>query len=157
MKLTEQQLAEMYTNSTKNSVSDVTAEDCLNALPASQTRLNQAEELLNDYNSAQAMKLAFNFKKWAQSVGQQLTRSQRPWFNFGWLKATIGATAFAFICFITIPQQNSPYLDQAEQHGVTIADDVISQVLFEADNDTIGNKGFESPKPEDSLFNGSFG
>ena len=63
MKLTEQQLAELFKNSTKNKQNSVVADDCLGAVPASSTRLRHAEALLNDFNSAKGMKMARITKK----------------------------------------------------------------------------------------------
>lgn len=157
MKLTEQQLQELFQNNSLNTQSAVSAADCLSGTDASSERLQKAEALLNDFTSAQAMKAAFATKNWSDQVAKSVqNQSVSSWFN--WLsnpfKTTITASAFALALAVALPNMN------AKEHQMTPINaqtDVINSVRFESD--VLSNSSFDGPANQnnDSLFDGSFG
>lgn len=154
MKVTEQQLKDLFQNSTIKQDSDVLAGDCLSSREASSARLERAESLLNDHTSAQAMKLALAMKPWATQVATDIkSQSAASWFD--WIshpfKATLTASAMALALVLVVPQ-----LNKQEQQWVPIQQsqsDVIMNVPFESD---VLNSGSFEPQ-QDSLFGASFG
>ena len=154
MKLTEQQLKELFQNSSLNTQSAITAGDCLSSAGASNQRLQKAEALLNDFTSAQAMKAAFATKNWSEQIAQSVkNQSVSSWFN--WLsnpfKTTITASAFALALVVAIPNLSQ---NEKQMTPINAQADVINNVRFESD--VLSNSSFDSNN-SDSLFNGSFG
>lgn len=164
MKLTEQQLAEIFKNSTKNKQSTVSAEDCLGAVPASATRLNKSEDIINDFDSAQGMKLAFAFKPWSEAVTETVKANQKPRFNLFGLKnpfkAAIATMAFAFAFVVALPEFNQTETIMLPAQN-DYANDVIQVAPFEGYNNTddiLSSGGFDKGgKDQDDLFGASFG
>ncbi|WP_154224533.1 hypothetical protein [Marinicella rhabdoformis] len=158
MKLTEQQLQELFQSSSMNTQSAVSAGDCLSSAEASSQRLQKAEALLNDFTAAQAMKAAFSTKSWSEQIAQSVTnQSVSSWFN--WLsnpfKTTLTASAFALAVVVALPNLSS---NQQQMMPIQQAQvDVISAAPFESD--VLSNSSFDSSANagKDSLFNGSFG
>lgn len=153
MKLTEQQLQKLFQNNSMHHQAQVAAGDCLQSSEASSQRLQQAEDLLNDYTSAQAMKAAFASKDWAKQIAHSVKdQSVGSWFN--WLahpfKATITATAFAMTLFVALP--NLSHKEQ-EVLPTQVQNDIINSAAFESD--VLSSASFDESK--DALFNGSFG
>lgn len=160
MKLTEQQLADLFTHkTTSNTEGHVDA--CLQAMPASSTRLNHAEKILNDHSSAQGMRMAFGLKEWSEIMADSIKSSQQSWFNFlgmnSPLKTALATTAFAVAFVIAIPENNhtnSPNNMIEFSHS----SDVINSVPFEGGNDQLSKGDFDGDnKSIDVLFDGSFG
>lgn len=165
MKLTEQQLASLFNSNRQHNNNEPTqAGDCLAANPASSERLRQAEQLLNDPVTAQAMQVAMASKPWADAVARDISQKQQPWFTklFGqpavrWAMA--GAT-FAFVFLVASPgtiESNSPlHVPVLEQN---VANDVINNSHFEHAKDDILNIGGFEPTGEgaDLLSKHSFG
>lgn len=160
MKLTEQQLAEIFTDSTKNNRAQNTAA-CLDAIPASATRLTQAEEVLNDFNSAQGMKMAFGFKQWSEIVADSIESSQKSWFSILGMKSpfktAVATMAFAVAFVVAMPEFNQTHPVMVPTQN-DYANDVINSVPFEGQSDVLSSAGFDSgDKEQDKLFGGSFG
>ncbi|TDR23193.1 hypothetical protein [Marinicella litoralis] len=161
MKLTEKQLAEIFTNSTKLNQASGDVDECLNALPASSNRLIKAEGLINDYAAAQGMKMAIDLKQWSDIVAESVQKSQQPWFSFlgmdSPLKTAVatGALAVAFVVAMPEFKQDQTNL-QPIQNNIT--NDVISNNHFENKADVLNKSDFDGgEKPNDSLFDGNFG
>lgn len=161
MKLTEKQLADIFTNSTKANETTNDAGDCLDALPASSARLTQAEGLLNDFAGAQGMKMAVGMKQWSQVMADSIHSSQQSWFSFLGMnspfKTAVATVAFAVAFVVAMPEfkQNNPSM-MPIQHEV--ADDVISSNPFEGSSDVLSKGGFDaSNQSNDTLFDASFG
>lgn len=153
MKLTEQQLQKLFQDNSLYHQAKVTAGECLQSSDASSQRLKKAEDLLNDFTSAQAMKAAFAAKDWTQQIARSVKdQSVNSWFN--WLahpfKTTITATALAMALFVALPN-----LSHQEQKVLPtqVQNDVINAVRFESD--VLSSGSFDESK--DALFNGSFG
>jgi hypothetical protein len=163
MKLTEKQLAELFINNSKTNQASFDAGHCLNALPASPTRLSHAESVLNDFHAAQGMKLAFSFKNWSNIVAKSIQSSQQSWFNFFGMnspfKTALATAAFAFAFVVALPQLTSTEqtINPIENN---LASDIINSVPFEGNNnsDHLSSGGFDgSQEVNDNLFNASFG
>lgn len=168
MKLTEQQLANFYKlNHQQQSSDEVNAGDCLAAAPASSERLNQAERILNDHTSAQAMRAAMATKQWSHAVADGIEHKQQPWiqklFSGTAARWALASVSFAFVFMLASPglNEHKPLLDVAppgiNQNAVN---DVINKGYFEAVKpDRLNKGGFDKPSNQQSdvLSSHSFG
>lgn len=166
MKLTEQQLAVLFSSIPEHSNTESNqAADCLAASPASSERLRQAEQLLDDPVSAQAMKAAIASKPWAEAVSRDLEQRQQPWFqrlfNPGAFRWAAAGAAFALVLMVVAPvgvHDSTPgHTPVAEQN---VANDLISNGRFELNQDDVLNMGgFEkvNDRSKDQLSRHSFG
>ncbi len=162
MKLTEKQLADIFSNSTKTNQTSAHVDDCLNALPASSTRLTHAEEMLNDYDSAQGMKMAFGLKQWSDSVAASVESVNKPWFAFlglnSPLKTAVTTAAFAVTLVMVVPQINQQSTTVISPVQIDVVSDTINSIPFESNNDRLSKGGFDGNNDsKDNLFNASFG
>lgn len=153
MKLTEQQLQNLFQNSTANHQTEVLAGDCLAASDASESRLQNAEALINDHTAAQALKIGLASKPWAQQVAKSIeNQSVNSWFN--WIsnpfKPPLTATAMALALFAIVPQVNHTELQMTPLQTEA---DVIKVIPFESD--VLSTNSFDSQP--DNLFGASFG
>ncbi|MCB1583393.1 MAG: hypothetical protein R3E90_16380 [Marinicella sp.] len=161
MKLTEQQLAEIFQTNTRTNQTEATCGDCLGAIPASATRLSHAEEILNDFNSAQGAKMAFAYKQWSAVVADSIKQSQQSWFSLlgrkSPFKTAVATAAFAVAFVVAMPEfrQNHETMIPVQNN---YANDVILGVPFEGQSDVLSNGSFDGgDKAQDELFGGNFG
>ncbi|WP_223789683.1 hypothetical protein [Marinicella meishanensis] len=175
IKLTEDQLAGIFQNHSKQHTATSQPGDCLSALPASESRLQHVEDLANDHTAAQATKLAMTLQDWSQIMAQSIENSRRSWFSLlGMntpLKTSLATVAFAMAVVVAVPEfkQLDTTTQQTLSHDMAHDDiitrlpfhgDVINQVPFDQNGDALMRGGFDaSPAPaeHDDLFNGSFG
>lgn len=165
MKLTEQQMAELFNSTHQYNNDEATqAGDCLAASPASAERLRQAEQLLNDPITAQAMQVALASKPWAEAVARDLSHRQQPWyqkiFDLSAVRLAMAGAAFAFMFLVASPkfmESNSPLHTPLTNQNV--ANDVINNGRFDQATDDILNMGGFEPSGEtaDVLSKHSFG
>lgn len=170
MKLTEQQLAEIYKlNNQKQSSAEFSAGDCLSAAPASSDRLARAEEILNEQTSAQAIRAAMATRKWSHAVAESIELKQQSWltnlFRGTALRWAAAGATFAFVFMLASPglRDHEPVIDPVvpviNQNAVN---DVINKAYFEermSDNDRLNKAGFDKPNihQTDVLSSRSFG
>ena len=165
IKLTEDQLAGIFQNNSKQHQASSTPGDCLSAMPASDSRMKQVEDLANDHTAAQAMKAAMSLRDWSQIMAQSIENSRRSWFNIlGMntpLKTSLATVAFAMAVVVALPEFKQLEAESHQPLAYDVAhDDVITQAKFDEPGDQILQGGFDgSPKSskQDNLFNGSFG
>ncbi len=153
MNLTEQQLQQLFQNSTKDNQSRHTADDCIGFSGVSQNRLASVESLMGDMTSAQAMKTAIACKAWSQKVAASIReQSMSGWFNWfvNPLKTTVTATAMALMLVAIMPQTNK---QESVIVPVQAQVDVIRSIPFESE--VLSNGSFE--EGQDNLFGASFG
>jgi hypothetical protein len=165
MKITEQQLASLFNSNRQHNNDEPTgAGDCLAANPASSDRLRQAEQLLNDPITAQAMQMAMATKPFAEAVARDISEKQQPWYHrlMGQpaVRWAMAGAAFAFVFLVASPdtiESNTPlHVPVLEQN---VANDVINNGRFDQAGDDIMNiGGFEPTGDEaDVLSKHSFG
>ena len=167
MKMTEQQLAELFQNNSKNHNSSSSASDCLAASAASSDRLNHLEDLISDHSTAQALKVSLAMQDWSQVMANSIENSRQSWFSFlgmnSPLKTAFATVTFAFVFAVAVPEFNN-FNNQQPTHvsapQQNIAHDVINNVHFEGNSDSLSTGGFdysEDNDTKDSLFDASFG
>lgn len=163
MKLTEQQLAQLFQTASQKNTSTSQASDCLGATAASSDRLKHAENLLNDHTSSQAMKLAMSLRDWSDIMADAMNTSRKSWFSFlgmsSPLKTSVATAAFALALVFALPEFSN-FNSQRPMHVPVQSDlvhgDTINSLKFESDQ--INQGGFDQIKQKsDSLFNTSFG
>ncbi|MFC3194554.1 hypothetical protein ACFODZ_09930 [Marinicella sediminis] len=165
MKLTEQQLAQLMSQkSTQNNQQAVQASDCLDASPASSERLRQAEKLLDNHTTAQAMKAALAAKPWAQAVASDVQHRQQSWvirlLNGSAMKWGMTAAAFAFVAMVAVPQLNQSVEQSLPLTDQNVANDMINSGHFDAPvSDQLNSGGFEpvDRSSKDRVSQHSFG
>ncbi len=165
MKLTEKQLAGLFQTNSKKNTSKSSPSDCMSATAASSNRLNQAEDLLNDYTAAQSMKMAMSLKDWSQVMADSIEASRRSWFSFlgmsSPLRTSVATMAFAFALVFALPELNQYSLK--EQVHIPVQNDmanndIINAIYFDGPSDQINQGGFDQPRnQDDGLFNAGFG
>lgn len=165
IKLTEDQLAGIFQNNSKQHTANCAPDDCLSAMPASDNRLKHVEELANDHTSAQAMKAAMSLRDWSQIMAQSIENSRRSWFNIlgmnSPLKTSLATVAFAMAVVVALPEfkQIETQIHQPIAYDV-LNNDIITHAKFDESGDRILRGGFDSApssSEQDNLFNGSFG
>ena len=160
MKLTEQQLAQIFQQSTDRANETVNVADCLHA-----PNVANAEAIVSDFNTAQAAKLAINMQPWSQQVATDISASHRT----SWLhrsKQFISqclpespfavsalAVVFTLSAVVFISNQPSPS-PSVNTHMVT--NDVINSLPFEGDSDRLSKGGFDGNDEQDRLFRANF-
>lgn len=165
MTLNEQQLQQLFQNHSKKNHTKVTATDVLNATEASTNRLKQAEQMLDEYQTAQGFKLVFALKAWSQTIANSIpkaTRQKSVWdivqkFKLSFVTAAI---ALAITLPITLQTTTSP-----TTHTSTVSsyvEDHIATSAFEQNDDLLYNQSFEPTTPvgnnsEDLVFKSKFG
>ena len=167
MKMTEQQLADLFQNNSKNHNSSSSASDCLAASAASSDRLNHLEDLISDHSTAQALKVSLAMQDWSQVMANSIENSRQSWFSFlgmnSPLKTAFATVTFAFVFAVAVPEFNN-FNNQQPTHvsanQQNIAQDVINNIHFEGNSDSLSKGGFdygEDNDSKDSLFDASFG
>lgn len=163
MTLNEQQLQNLFQNHSQKNHTETTASDVLNAGEASAQRLQQAEQLLNDHQSAQGFRLAVALKSWTQAIAQSIPAS-RPKATFlgvfSKLKWTFVAAAMALAIALPMTLHKTEQPMESTVTGAYYAHDSISASAFEyGSDDILSNNSFEgiSADGEDVLFKSKFG
>jgi hypothetical protein len=161
MKLTEQQLAQIFQQHSYHTDQTVSVADCLSA-----PNVTDAEAIVSDFNCAQAAKLAVHMQPWSQQVATEITESQpTSWlkrcqqYTNQWLHDSpfaISALAVIFTLSAVV------FLSNHTSHAPTIStdmvtNDVINSMPFESNNeDRLSQGGFDNPAQEDRLFDANF-
>lgn len=161
MKLTEQELAKIFQDSTVHSNDTTNVSDCL-----SSPNVSDAEAIVSHFSTAQATRLAIHMKPWSEQVGHDLTQSQQTpsWMQrtrqlfSQWLPdspAFTPALAVIFtlsaVVFLSHQQsQTSPVSTNM------VTNDVINSLPFEGNNDRLSKGGFDNQPEKDRLFEANF-
>lgn len=161
MKLTEQQIAHIFQQSTRHTNEAVDVADCLGTPNAA-----NAETLVSDFTSAQSAKLAVHMQSWSQNVAHELTTGQRPhwtqrlkrmvsqWLPNSPVALPALAVVFTLSAVVFLSQQpiNGPTMNTD-----VVTNDVINSLPFEGDNDRLSKGGFDGGSSEqDRLFKANF-
>ncbi|KAA3651266.1 MAG: hypothetical protein DWP95_00725 [Proteobacteria bacterium] len=160
MKLTEQQLAQIFQSSTNQSVQTVNVAECLSA-----PNVAAAETIVSDFNSAQAAKLAVHMQTWSQQVAHDIQQAQRPsWsarakaiFSQWRPDSPVAISALAVVFTVTAVVFLSNHQSPPAVSTDMVTNDVINTLPFESnDNDRLSQGGFDGPAKEDRLFDANF-
>lgn len=167
MKLTEKQLQNWFQNHSEKNHSKTTASEILNAAEASSTRLQQAEQLLDDHHAAQGFKLAVALKPWSEAVAESTPKSAANtalWNIFPKLRLTFAIAVIAAALPIMLQKTTQNTTLESIDNGYVR--DSISVSAFEPGGDQLSNGSFEQnitpvidelTDGEDLLFKSKFG
>lgn len=161
MKLTEQELAEIFQDSTVHSDDAISVSDCLNT-----PNVSDAETIVSHYNTAQATRLAIHMESWSHQVGHDLSQSlqsaswlQRTKQQFSqWLPNTpslVPALAVVFTLSAVVFLGNQQTQTSSANTDM-ITNDVINSLPFEQNNDRLSQGGFDGQAEPDRLFEANF-
>lgn len=164
MKLTEQQLAQIFQNSTQAADDNFNLTDCLGT-----PNMSHAETIVSDFHSAQAVKLAIHMQPWGEQVAQDIIQTQRHtqnaslshrlhnFFNALRPKSPVLMPSLAVVFTLTavVFLSNQPILSVSTQTDVA-THDVINSLPFEVDRDRLSKAGFDGDNDGDQLFRANF-
>ncbi len=154
MKLTEQQLSQLFQDSTRNSYCEVAIGDYLSDCEHN-PNLDQAETILNDRTAAQSAALACHFKTWSTQVANDIQLQRIPLTariiafcqnllpsSSMMMPAMAAVFALSAVVFLTAQK-----LNPADQVSNMVNNDVINSIPFEGRNeqsDRLSKGGFDS-------------
>ena len=109
MKLTEQQLAQLFKQSkSHNDNSDI--DSLLDSLDASDKRLNDVEKIANNSQLSASYQVINQLKDWSGFISKDINgQLNRPSFAntiLSWLKPTIATAAIITVVFFIVPNLN---------------------------------------------------
>lgn len=160
MTLTEQQLAQIFKDSTQQTDASVNVADCLSAPDVS-----AAEAIVSDFQAAQATKLAIHMKPWSEQVGHELAKSrQNTWSQRltqalqRWIPDSpfaVSALAVVFTLSAVVFFSQQPIQEPSGNTNM-VTNDVINALPFEGDDDRLSKGGFDGSSEPDRLFQANF-
>lgn len=160
MKLTEQQLAQLFQQSTQADNENMNLSDCL-ATPS----VSHAETIVSDFNSAQAVKLAIHMQPWSEQVAHDLNKSQTvTWsqrlhniFHSRGSKSPVFMASLAVVFTLTAVVFLSNHQTNTSSTQTNMVNhDVINSMPFEGDNDRLSKGSFDGQEDNDQLFRANF-
>jgi hypothetical protein len=145
MKLTEQQLAQMFQQSRSSDNNVETDGSHLHAsMDASDQRLMDVERIADDSHLSASYQIINQLHDWSQAVGNDIKLSIKPSFIdsisenvLNWLKPTLATAAVITTIFFVTPQINT------QTHAQQKPDRIMFTSSFESDNDVINGMSFE--------------
>jgi len=144
MKLTEQQLAQMFQNS-KNTVVEHESNDLYATVDASDKRLNDVEKIADNSTLSASYQIINQLQNWSQAVGNDIELSLKPRFTttvLSWFKPTIATAAIVTAVYFVTPNMTAELDKNIQQQS----DVIISSSSFENgnnNNDVIKNVSFD--------------
>jgi hypothetical protein len=164
MKLTEQQLANMF-QSIKNTDVENNIDNLNASVAASDKRLNDVEKITNNSTLSASYQIINQLQDWSNAVGTDIELSLKPKFTatlLSWFKPGLATAAIiTAVYFIT------PNITAELDHSNSIqqqADSIVFNASFEGkkDSDVIKNLSFDHKpttpnKKPDTITKSSFG
>ncbi|MCF6288146.1 MAG: hypothetical protein L3J53_02780 [Proteobacteria bacterium] len=145
MKLTEQQLAQIFQQS-KHSDSALTVDDLYSSAEVSDKRLADVEAIANDSTLSASYQVLNQLHDWSQAVGNDIELSLKPKFTtslFAWFKPTVATAAIITTVYFVTPQIDE-HATNAEINIAQKSDRIMFNSSFEGNEDVIGDMSFES-------------
>jgi hypothetical protein len=156
MKLTEQQLAQMFQNIKDTDVAQNTID--LNAsVDASDKRLSDVEKITNNSTLSASYKIINQLQDWSQAIGTEIKLSMKPKFTssiLNWFKPTLATAAIVTFVYFVTPNMTAE-LDN-KNHILPIQDSITS-TSFEGNKDVIRSTSFDQSPKSDIISKNSFG
>ena len=142
MKLTEQQLAQMFKNSRKTDINDdVPSENNLyGSTAASDRRLTAVEKIADDSQLSASYQIINQLQDWSTAMGTDIQLSIKPKFTatvLSWLKPSLATAAILTTVYFVSPQLND------EVNTLQKPDRIMFTSSFEDKNDVINNVSFD--------------
>lgn len=154
MKLTEQQLAQMFQNSKTDVAFDNV--DLSASTDASDRRLTDVESIANSSELSASYHIINQLQDWSQAIGTDIQLSLKPSFvnnMFAWLRPTLATAAIMTTVYFVSPQLDNETNIQQKP------DRIMFTSSFEGNNDVIKDLSFDSikqPEVSDSISKNNF-
>lgn len=113
MKLTEQQLAQLFKQSKVQSI-DSGVDSLLDSTDASDKRINDVEKIANSNMLSASYQVINQLKNWSKDISTDLNNERNKpvvsssFFTFTWLKPTLVTAALAVGVYFVIPNLDPP-------------------------------------------------
>ena len=113
MKLTEQQLAQMFKHSHKADISTKLETDCTllyASLATSDKRLAAVEKIADDSHLSASYLIINQLHNWSQAIGTDIQLNIKPRFStllFSWLKPSLATAAILTTVYFISPQMDN--------------------------------------------------
>ena len=144
MKLTEQQLAQMFQNS-KNTAVEHESCDLHATVDASEKRLKDVEKIADNSTLSASYQIINQLQNWSHAVGTDIELSLKPKFTttvLNWFKPTVATAAIVTAVYFVTPNMTAELDKNIQQQS----DVIISSSSFENGNnnsDVIKNVSFD--------------
>ena len=162
MKLTEQQLAQMFQQNRDTAV-ESNIDNLYASGDASDERLADVEKIADNSTLSASYHIMNQLHDWSQAIGNDINLSLKPKFSFDlftWLRPTIATAAIATAVYFVAPTMNNNSIQQV-QHAQHVKSDVIMHSSsFESKSDIINGSSFDKPnsvQQSDTISQVSFG
>ena len=158
MKLTEQQLAQMFQHS-KNTEIEHHADDLYASVDASDKRMNDVENIANNSTLSASYQIINQLQDWSSAIGTDIELSLKPKFAstlLSWFKPTMATAAMVTAVYFVTPNITSE-LDKS--NSIQQKPDRIITTSFEVNTDVIRSISFDnapSSKLADTITKNSF-
>ncbi len=156
MKLTEQQLSQLFKQS-KTTAIDSSIENLNDFSQASDARIAVAEKIADNSHLSASYHVINQLQEWSKSVATDIASSRQSAFEglFAWLRPVLATAALASIVYISYPQFDSsavtPLVDSGKGVFTANFEDAPSQVQSQ-----LPTKATQKPN-NDIIYSGGFG
>lgn len=160
MKLTEQQLSQLFQNSSKHKHTTIDVGDCL-----LNPKLADVDAIVSDFNTAQAAQLATHFAPWSQQVAKDIQHRRQPntssriklFINQCLPKSPMmGASLAVVFTLSAVVFFSNQHIDTPSSNTNVATNDVINALPFEGDSDRLSRGNFDESNQDDQLFRANF-
>jgi hypothetical protein len=139
MKLTEQQLAEMFQHS-KNTEVETPIDNLYGSMDASDKRLSDVETIADSSQLSASYHVLNQLQDWSQAVGNDIQLSLKPKLVsnfFAWLRPTVATAALVTVVYFVTPQVNDEVNYQQNN------DQIMFSASFDEKADAINTLSFD--------------
>ena len=156
MKLTEQQLSQLFKQS-KTTAIDSSIENLNDFSQASDARIAVAEKIADNSHLSASYHVINQLQEWSKSVATDIASSRQSAFEglFAWLRPVLATAALASIVYISYPRFDSsavtPLVDSGKGVFTANFEDAPSQVQSQ-----LPTKATQKPN-NDIIYSGGFG
>ena len=156
MKLTEQQLSQLFKQS-KTTAIDSSIENLNDFSQASDARIAVAEKIADNSHLSASYHVINQLQDWSKSVATEIANARKPAFEglFAWLRPVLATAALASIVYISYPQFDSsavtPLVDSGKGVFTANFEDAPSQLQSQ-----LPAKATQKPN-NDIIYSGGFG
>jgi len=157
MKLTEQQLAQMFQQNQDTAV-EGKVNDLYATTDASDKRLADVERIADNSTLSASYQIMNQLHDWSQAIGSDIDLSLKPKFSFdlfAWLRPGIATAAIVTAVYFVAPQMDTSTSIQQQK-----SDSIMYSSSFETKSDLINGSSFDKnnqTKQTDTISQVSFG
>lgn len=111
MKLTEQQLAQLFRQNKAHSI-DTNADSLLTSTCASDKRINDVEKIANNSQLSASYQVINQLQDWSSNVSQDINNQANSAYFlsslFNWIRPALATAAIATVVYFALPNLNPP-------------------------------------------------